>query len=105
MKRRRAAITGIGLDTCRQRCRLYLGRLARRSQRRRDDHQFDASGFSTQIAAEVKGFDAASVIDDRKMLKFANRSWLCSGGSSRRFTMRACAPPATARRWALAAPA
>ncbi len=35
---------------------------------------FDASGFSTRIAAEVKGFDPRAVIDDRKLLKFANRS-------------------------------
>jgi len=35
---------------------------------------FDASGFPVRIASEVKGFDAAAVIDDRKLLKFANRS-------------------------------
>jgi beta-ketoacyl-acyl-carrier-protein synthase II len=35
---------------------------------------FDASGFPVRIAAEVKGFDAAGAIDDRKLLKYANRS-------------------------------
>ena len=35
---------------------------------------FDASGFSTRIAAEVKGFDVAALGLDRKLLKFANRS-------------------------------
>ena len=35
---------------------------------------FDASGFSTRIAAEVKDFDAAALGADRKLLKFANRS-------------------------------
>jgi beta-ketoacyl-acyl-carrier-protein synthase II len=35
---------------------------------------FDASGFPVRIAAEVKGFDAAAAIDDRKLLKYANRS-------------------------------
>jgi len=35
---------------------------------------FDASGFSTRIAAEVKNFDARALIDDRKLLKYANRS-------------------------------
>ena len=35
---------------------------------------FDASGFSTRIAAEVKGFDPAVLTADRKLLKFANRS-------------------------------
>ncbi|MGE5850849.1 MAG: beta-ketoacyl-[acyl-carrier-protein] synthase family protein [Candidatus Methylomirabilota bacterium] len=31
---------------------------------------FDASGFPVRIAAEVKGFDPRSAIDDRKLLKF-----------------------------------
>ena len=35
--------------------------------------RFDASGFPTRIAAEVKGFDAMAVLGDRKLLKFANR--------------------------------
>ena len=35
---------------------------------------FDASGFSTRIAAEVKGFSDAAITADRKLLKFANRS-------------------------------
>ncbi len=35
---------------------------------------FDASGFSTRIGAEVKDFDVASVIGDHKLLKFASRS-------------------------------
>ena len=35
---------------------------------------FDASGFSTRIAAEVKDFDDALLIADRKLIKFANRS-------------------------------
>jgi 3-oxoacyl-(acyl-carrier-protein) synthase len=35
---------------------------------------FDASGFPVRIAAEVKGFDPRSVIEDRKLLKFGNRS-------------------------------
>jgi 3-oxoacyl-[acyl-carrier-protein] synthase II len=35
---------------------------------------FDASGFSTRIAAEVKGFDDAILGHDRKLIKFANRS-------------------------------
>jgi len=35
---------------------------------------FDASGFSTRIAAEVKGFDPRAVIDDRRLLKYANRA-------------------------------
>jgi len=34
---------------------------------------FDASGFTTRIAAEVKGFDASSITAERKLVKFANR--------------------------------
>ena len=35
---------------------------------------FDASGFPVHIAAEVKGFDGAAQIGDRKLLKLTNRS-------------------------------
>ena len=39
---------------------------------------FDASGFATRIAAEVKDLDDAAVLNalgrERKLLKFANRS-------------------------------
>ena len=34
---------------------------------------FDATGFPVRIAAEVKGFDPRTAIDDRKLLKFASR--------------------------------
>lgn len=36
--------------------------------------QFDASGFSTQIGAEVKNFSVEAIIPDSKLLKFASRS-------------------------------
>jgi len=36
--------------------------------------RFDASGFPVRIAAEVKGFNEAAPIAERKQLKFANRS-------------------------------
>jgi 3-oxoacyl-[acyl-carrier-protein] synthase II len=35
---------------------------------------FDARGFPTQIGAAVKGFDAACLMRDRKLLKFASRT-------------------------------
>lgn len=35
---------------------------------------FDARGFSTRIGAEIKNFDAESIIADRKLLKFASRA-------------------------------
>jgi beta-ketoacyl-acyl-carrier-protein synthase II len=36
--------------------------------------QFDASGFPVRIAAEVKEFDPRPAVEDRKLLKFADRS-------------------------------
>ncbi|HSV20599.1 MAG TPA: beta-ketoacyl-[acyl-carrier-protein] synthase family protein, partial [Casimicrobiaceae bacterium] len=35
---------------------------------------FDASGFSTRIAAEVKGFDVRTLTAERRLVKYANRS-------------------------------
>jgi len=73
--RRRVAITGlglvtpVGLDVPATWSALLAGRsgIAPISV-------FDASGFPVRIAAEVKGFDLERAIDDRKLLKFANRS-------------------------------
>jgi 3-oxoacyl-[acyl-carrier-protein] synthase II len=73
--RRRAAITGIGLVT-------PVGNDIGTTWRSLLDGRsgggaitiFDASGFSTRIAAEVKGFDGGDLLPDRRTLKFANRS-------------------------------
>jgi len=73
--RRRVAITGIGMvtpvgnDAATTWARLLDGRSGIGTIR-----SFDASGFPVRIGAEVKGFDAREVIDDRKILKFANRA-------------------------------
>ena len=73
--RRRVAITGLclvtpaGLDVE----STWTGLLAGRSAASRIS-LFDASGFPVRIAAEVKGFDAAAAVADRKLFKFANRS-------------------------------
>jgi beta-ketoacyl-acyl-carrier-protein synthase II len=73
--RRRVAITGLGLvtpagnDVVTTWSTLLAGRSAVAPI-----STFDASGFPVRIAAEVKGFDAGSASDDRKLLKFANRS-------------------------------
>ncbi len=72
---RRVAITGIGLVT-------PAGLDAASSWARIKSARscvgpitiFDASGFSTRIAAEVKGFDSLPPIDDRKLLKYASRA-------------------------------
>lgn len=73
--RRRIAITGLGLvtpvgnDVATTWASLRAGRSGLGPIR-----TFDATGFSTRIGAEVKDFDAAALIRDRKLLKFAGRS-------------------------------
>ncbi|MBP8139906.1 MAG: beta-ketoacyl-[acyl-carrier-protein] synthase family protein, partial [Burkholderiales bacterium] len=64
---------------------------------------FDASGFSTRIAAEVKGFDARAVIDDRRLLKFANRSHAFAlAAADQALADAGIRPtPATSARWGL----
>ncbi len=72
--KRRVAITGLGLvtpagnDVVTTWATLLEGRSAVAPIT-----IFDASGFATRIAAEVKGFDPQEVVGDRKLLKFANR--------------------------------
>ena len=73
--RRRVAITGIGMvtpvgnDAPTTWASLIAGRSGAAPIR-----WFEASGFATRIGAEIKNFDAESVIADRKLLKFASRS-------------------------------
>ena len=73
--RRRVAITGLGLvtpagnDVATTWSVLLEGR-----SRVGPISLFDARGFTTRIAAEVRDFDPEEVIGDRKLLKFANRS-------------------------------
>ena len=73
--RRRVAITGVGLVTPvgNDVATTWSALLAGRSGVA-PITLFDASGFPVRIAAEVKGFDLERAIDDRKLLKFANRS-------------------------------
>ncbi|HWB59585.1 MAG TPA: beta-ketoacyl-[acyl-carrier-protein] synthase family protein [Chthoniobacteraceae bacterium] len=72
MSRRRIAITGVGMvspvgnDAATSWGNLRAGRSGVA-----EITHFDASGFTTHIGAEVKNFDAAKVIRDRKLLKFA----------------------------------
>lgn len=75
MKRRRIAITGLGLvtpvgnDVPTAWSNLTAGRSGLGVIR-----HFDAGGFSTRIGAEIKDFDAAREFGDAKLLKFASRS-------------------------------
>ena len=73
--RRRVAITGIGLVTPvgNNAPTTWANLVAGRSGAA-PIAGFDARGFSTRIGAEIKNFDAESVIADRKLLKFASRS-------------------------------
>jgi 3-oxoacyl-[acyl-carrier-protein] synthase II len=74
-QRRRVAITGLGCvtplgnDTAAAWHALLAGRSGVAPITR-----FDASGFPVRIAAEVKAFDPRHAIEDRKLLKLANRS-------------------------------
>ncbi len=74
-ERRRVAITGIGLVTpVGTGVASSWGSLLAGRSGVAPIGLFDASGFPVRIAAEVKGFDPATIVDDRKLLKFANRS-------------------------------
>jgi 3-oxoacyl-(acyl-carrier-protein) synthase len=74
-RRRRVAITGIGMVTPvgNDVQSTWTAVLAGKSGTA-PISLFDAKGFPTRIAAEVKGFDDAILEGDRKLLKFANRS-------------------------------
>ncbi|MBS0319412.1 MAG: beta-ketoacyl-[acyl-carrier-protein] synthase family protein [Proteobacteria bacterium] len=65
---------------------------------------FDASGFSTRIAAEVKNFDAVARIGDRKLAKLASRAHgFALAAADEAFRDAGIAPtPETSRRWGLA---
>jgi 3-oxoacyl-[acyl-carrier-protein] synthase II len=73
--RRRIAITGVGmvtpvgLDAPTTWTNLVAGRSGVGAIR-----GFDAGGFPTRIGAEVKDFDVARLIRDRRLLKFATRA-------------------------------
>lgn len=104
MKKKRVAITGLGLvtpagnDVASTWATLQSGR-----SMGAPITIFDASGFSTRIAAEVRGFDARAVIDDRRLLKFANRSHAFAlAAADQALADAGIRPtPATSARWGL----
>jgi len=65
---------------------------------------FDASGFSTRIGAEVKGFSDSAITAERKLLKFANRSHrFALAAAEQAFRDAGIAPTSeTAERWGCA---
>jgi 3-oxoacyl-(acyl-carrier-protein) synthase len=105
MAKRRVAITGLGLVTPvgNDVATTWKALLAGRSGGAAIS-LFDASGFPVRIASEVKGFDAAAAIDDRKLLKFANRSHgFALAAAEQAFTDAGIRPtPKTADRWGCA---
>jgi beta-ketoacyl-acyl-carrier-protein synthase II len=103
--RRRVAVTGLGLvtPTGRDVATNWDALLAGRSGIG-PISLFDASGFPVRIAAEVKDFDDAGAIDDRKLLKFANRSHHFALAAAEQAVQDAGIRPApeTATRWGCA---
>ena len=74
-ERRKIAITGIGLVTPVGNDRATTWKNLKDGVNGIDQIQnFDASGFSTRIGAEVKDFDFQAAVPDRKLRKFAARS-------------------------------
>src|SRR5512134_512300 len=104
-RKRRVAITGLGLvtpagnDVATTWATLQSGR-----SMGAPITNFDASGFSTRIAAEVKGFDPRAVIDDRRLLKYCNRSHAFALAAADQAFLDAGVRPApeTSTRWGLA---
>ena len=73
--KRRVAITGVGMVTpCGNDAETTWSALLGGKSGAAAITLFDASGFSTRIAAEVKAFDERVIEADRKLLKFAGRS-------------------------------
>jgi beta-ketoacyl-acyl-carrier-protein synthase II len=100
----RAAVTGIGMITPLGNDReatwtaLFEGRSGTAPIR-----GFDATGFPTRIAAQVKGFDPAAVIADRKLLRYTNEFTAFALASAEEALVDAGIRPteATAERWGL----
>src|SRR2546430_17543558 len=73
--KRRVAITGVGMVTpCGNDVATTWNALLGGRSGAAPITLFDARGFSTRIAAEVKAFDERAIETDRKVLKLANRS-------------------------------
>ena len=102
--KRRVAVTGIGMVTPVGNDRETTWQNLQAGVSGCDTiRQFDASGFTTTIGAEVKDYDAAPVVPDRKLLKFATRSHAFALGAAREALDDAGISPTaeTSSRWGL----
>ena len=102
MKRTRVAITGIGMVTPIGNTTAATWDALRAGKSGAGPITiFDASGFSTRIGAEVKGFDFENAIADRKLLKVASRSHrFALNAAEQAFADAGIRPTAeTAERW------
>ena len=101
-ERRRIAITGVGMVTSVGNDAATTWTNLKKGVSGVDLIQnFDASGFSTRIGAEVKGFDLEAAVPDRKLRKFAARSHrFAFGAAEEALTDAGIRPePKTADRW------
>ncbi len=102
--KRKVAITGIGLVTPlgNDRETTWDHLVQGRSGIAPTTH-FDASGFSTTISAEVKGFDPESAVSDKKTLKVASSSHTYALAAAKEALLDAGIAPteANADRWGL----
>lgn len=104
MKPIRVAITGIGMMTPlgHDMPSTWQALLEKRSGVSRIE-LFDASGFSTQIAAQVKNFSPDTLIKNKKILKYATRSTQFALIAAEEALVDAGIRPqaATSKRWGL----
>ena len=103
--KRRVAITGVGMVTpCGNDVATTWNALLGGRSGVAPITLFDARGFSTRIAAEVKGFDEQVIDADRKLLKFANRSHkFALAAAEQAFRDAGILPtPETSERWGCA---
>jgi 3-oxoacyl-[acyl-carrier-protein] synthase II len=103
--KRRVAITGVGLVTpCGNDVATTWSALLAGRSGAAPITLFEAGGFSTRIAAEVKDFDEGVIEADRKLLKFANRSHKFALAAAEQAIRDAAIGPtaATGERWSCA---
>ena len=103
-QKRRIAVTGIGLVT-------PVGNSTEETWKNLQEGKsgagpitnFDASGFSTTIGAEVKDYDVADVLEDTKQLKYSSRSHkFALGAAAEALADAGIAPTAeNSHRWGL----